>query len=343
MARRVSAIRQAYQKEQKRINRALLKLRSQGYDITQVQLPPEPKRVTKKALEELQDITPKKLRLQVTYKGYTPPKGTPLHTDGHFTTYKEARERAHRIELQKIDKIAREAEKEALANRERNIQSSLDYWNKNHPWTGEPEEPEPVVTDDTYVEEPSIYYDNITDEERAEFQQEDTEPEPVETYPSIEDNEIVYRDIKTGNEVERSPLAIEEGDETITYYDAYTGEVIKTEPNLHQWQGYDATELALDNLRYIIDRFPKNISNHFNALLDRMIDKHGVNVVGNAIQTMETRRGQSVLEALQVAPDAYEEIMRTFSELVEELPFTDEEKEHLREEYSLYEPYEEVT
>ena len=58
---------------------------------------------------------------------------------------------------------------------------------------------------------------------------------------------------------------------------------------------------------------------------------------------MELKNGQSVLEALQTAPDAYEEILRTFSELVEYLPFTDKEKEELRVEFSLHEPYQEVT
>ena len=58
---------------------------------------------------------------------------------------------------------------------------------------------------------------------------------------------------------------------------------------------------------------------------------------------MELKNGQSVLEALQAAPDAYEEIVNTFSELIEYLPFTDKEKEELRVEFSLHEPYQEVT
>ena len=343
MAKKVSAIRQAYQKEQRRINRALLKLRSQGYDITQVQLPPEPKRVTKKALEELQDITPKKLRLQATQTGYVPPKGTPLRTQGHFTTRLEAREREHRLELQRIDKLAREAKAES----DRNIQRTLDYWEKNHPWTGEPEPPQPVSPEefvDTYTETATDYYNDITDEDRAEFQQEDTsEPNLKDTYPAIEGNEVVYYDIETGDEVYRAPLAIDSNDDTIIYMDAETGDVIKEEPNMHGYQGYDATELALENLRYLTERFPASIANHFTKLLDRMIEQHGVNAVGNAIQQMELKNGQSVLEALQTAPDAYEEILRTFSELVEYLPFTDKEKEELRVEFSLHEPYQEVT
>lgn len=345
MAKKVSAIRQAYQKEQRRINRALLKLRSQGYDITQVQLPPEPKRVTKKALEELQDITPKKLRLQVTYKGYTPPKGTPLRTDGHFTTYKEARERAHRLELQRIDKLAREAEKEAELNRNIKAQQYYDEWKQ---WK-ETQPPQPTPSEefvDTYTETATDYdyYNDITDEDRAEFQQEDTsEPQPVETYPEIVDNEIIYRDVVTGEEVDRAPLSIDTTDEKIIYMDAYTGEIIKEEPNVWGFQGYDATELALDNLRSILGAYPASIANHFGSLLDRMVDTYGANAVGNAVQEMELKNGQSVLESLQSAPDAYEEINNTFSELIEYLPFTDKEKEELRVEFSLHEPYQEVT
>lgn len=347
MAKKVSAIRQAYQKEQRRINRALLKLRSQGYDITQVQLPPEPKRVTKKALEELQDITPKKLRLQATQTGYVPPKGTPLRTQGHFTTYKEARERAHRLESQRIDNLIKEVQEEQQRNRD--IQHTLDYWEKNHPWTGEPEPPQPTTSDefvDTYVETATDYdyYNDITDEDRAEFQQETTsEPQPVETYPEIVDNEVVYRDVVTGEEVDRAPLSIDTTDEKIIYMDAYTGEIIKEEPNIWGYQGYDATELALDNLRSILGAYPASIANHFGSLLDRMVDTYGANAVGNAIQEMELKNGQSVLESLQSAPDAYEEINNTFSELVEYLPFTDKEKEELRVEFSLHEPYQEVT
>ena len=186
MAKKVSAIRQAYQKEQKRINRALLKLRTQGYDITQVQLPPEPKRVTKKALEELQDITPKKLRLQATQTGYVPPKGTPLRTQGHFTTRQEARQRAHQLELKRIDKLAREAEKEAELNRDIKAQQYYDEWKQ---WK-EPEAPQPVSPDefvDTYAET-ATDYDN-SDEDITDYYPEDTtEPQPVETYPSIEGN-----------------------------------------------------------------------------------------------------------------------------------------------------------
>ena len=346
MAKRVSAIRQAYQKEQKRINRALLKLRSQGYDITTVQLPPEPKRVTKKALEELQDITPKKLRLQVQQTGYVPPKGTPLRTQGHFTTQLEAIQRAHRIELQRIDKLAREAELEAQRNREA-TERFIREQNDNNRWSNEPET---VVADDgfvdTYVETATDYdyYNNITDEDRAEFQYEDiSETKPVETYPEIVDNEIVYRDVVTGEEVDRAPLSIDTTDEKIIYMDAYTGEIIKEEPNVWGYQGYDATELALDNLRSILGAYPASIANHFGSLLDRMVDTYGANTVGNAIQEMELKNGQSVLESLQSAPDAYEEINQTFSELVEYLPFTDKEKEELRVEFSLHEPYQEVT
>ena len=340
MAKRVTAIRQAYQREQKRINRALLKLRAQGYDISNVKLPAEPKRVTKKALAELQEITPKKLRLQVTYKGYVPPKGTPLRTDGHFTTTKEARERAHRLELQRIDRLAKEAEREAELNRAVRQQEMYDEWKQSNPPTTEElynqlgitEEPEPVVTDDTFVDtyvEPSP--EEIIDEE------------PHETYPSIEDNEVVYRDVITGEEVDRAPLAIDTTDNTVYYLNAETGEVIKEEQNLWDYQGYDATELAMHNLRSIVNAFPASIANHFNELLDRMITQHGVNAVGNAIQTWELDNGQSILEALQAAPNAYEELVNIFSELVEKLPFTDEEKEQLRVEFSLHEPYEEVT
>lgn len=340
MAKKVSAIRQAYQKEQRRINRALLKLRSQGYDITQVQLPPEPKRVTKKALYELQDITPKKLRLQAQQTGYVPPKGTPLRTQGHFTTQLEARQRAHRIELQRIDKLAREAEIEAQRNREA-TERAIREWNDNNRWSNESET---VVSDngfvDTYTETATDYdYDTTEDD----YTEPPVEPQPVETYPAIEGNEVVYYDVVTGEEVDRAPLAIDTTDAEIIYMDAYTGDVIKQEPNWWGYQGYDATELALDNLRSILERFPKAISNHFTALLNRMIDKYGENAVGNAIQQMELKNGQSVLESLQAAPDAYEEIVNTFSELVEYLPFTDKEKEELRVEFSLHEPYQEVT
>ena len=337
MAKKVSAIRQAYQKEQKRINRALLKLRSQGYDITTVQLPPEPKRVTKKALEELQDITPKKLRLQAQQIGYVPPKGTPLRTQGHFTTQLEARQRAHRIELQRIDKLAREAEKEAERNR---VQRELERaYNNMHYETPEEIQPSDEFVD-TYVETPTDY----SDEDIGDYYTETTnEPQPVETYPEIVDNEIVYRDVVTGEEVDRAPLSIDTTDEKIIYMDAYTGEIIKEEPNVWGYQGYDATELALDNLRSILGAYPASIANHFGSLLDRMVDTYGANTVGNAIQEMELKNGQSVLESLQSAPDAYEEINNTFSELVEYLPFTDKEKEELRVEFSLHEPYQEVT
>ena len=341
MAKKVSAIRQAYQKEQRRINRALLKLRTQGYDITTVQLPPEPKRVTKKALEELQDITPKKLRLQATQTGYVPPKDTQLRTQGHFTTRLEARQRAHRLELQRIDKLAREAKAES----DRNIQHTLDYWEKNHPWTGEPEPPQPTPSNefvDTYTETATDY--DYSDEDIADYHPEDTtEPQPVETYPEIDGNEVVYRDVVTGEEIDRAPLSIDTTDEKIIYMNAYTGEIIKEEPNVWGYQGYDATELALDNLRSILGAYPASIANHFGSLLDRMVDTYGANAVGNAIQEMELKNGQSVLESLQSAPDAYEEINNTFSELVEYLPFTDKEKEELRVEFSLHEPYQEVT
>lgn len=341
MAKKVSAIRQAYQKEQRRINRALLKLRSQGYDITQVQLPPEPKRVTKKALEELQDITPKKLRLQATQTGYVPPKGTPLRTQGHFTTRQEARQRAHRLELQRIDKLAREAEEEARRNRE---SGKTDEWIKK--LSEQPQQPpQPVSPEefvDTYTETATDY--DYSDEDIADYYDDTTtEPQPVETYPEIDGNEVVYRDVVTGEEIDRAPLSIDTTDEKIIYMDAYTGEIIKEEPNVWGYQGYDATELALDNLRSILGAYPASIANHFGSLLDRMVDTYGANVVGNAIQEMELKNGQSVLESLQSAPDAYEEINNTFSELVEYLPFTDKEKEELRVEFSLHEPYQEVT
>lgn len=329
----ISAIRQLYQKAKRRIDRAILKLRSQGYDITNIQLPPEPKRVTKKALAELEYITPKKLRAQATYKGYVPPKGTPLRTDGHFTTQQEAYERWKRLSDKRIARETKQAEIDSIRKKERLVTQNIDTLSEKY--TDE----SPTGTFDDFMYEFEYGDDTSTFTESSES----VENEPVETYPEIVDNEIIYRDVKTGEEVDRSPLAIEEGDETITYYDAFTGEIIKTEPNLYDFQGYDATELALDNLRSILSAYPAQIANHFNALLDRMIDSYGMNTVGNAIQSLETKNGQSILESLQSAPNAYDEIVDTFSEIIEELPFTDEEKENLRVEFSLHEPFSEVT
>lgn len=337
MAKRVSAIRQAYQKEYRRIDRALLKIRSQGYDISDLKLPDkEPKRVTKKALEELQSITPKKLRAKAIYRGYVPPKGTPLRTDNHFTSQEEAYARWVRIRDQRKQTLT--AEQRIQKQKESNLR-----WLEEHGYY-DTTEPEPTS-------EPSYgYYDDITEQERAEFQyeaEEEPQPEPTpelhETYPSIEGNEVVYRDIVTGEIVDRSPLSIETTDEIIIYMDGYTGDIIKEEPNVYGYQGYDATELALDNVRGIIDSMPAGMAKHFNALLDRMIDKHGENAVGNAIQALETKNGKSILESLQSAPNAYDEMIEIFSEIIEELPFTDEEREALRIEYSLHEPFPEVT
>lgn len=353
-SKRKSEVRLAYEKEYKRIDRMLLRIRREGYDITKLNLPPKnPNRVTQKRLEELKEITPRKIRhiLKNERVAIVPPKGTPLRSKetGEFLTQREVFEDYRKKELRRKEKEARASVEDV---------SHETYEEPQEEYETEPTEEQP----ETYEEYPPEYdtYSEVIDEsdrkadefyeewkDWKETQSADEPPEepqipateeppeePREIYPQIDEERgvVQYVDLETGEILEESPLGVTISEDTITYYDAMTGEIINEIPNLQGLPDYDATAYAIDYLRSLFDKFSYQTKDIFNQMLDKMIEMAGTQEVANAFLTKSEKSGRTLIEDIEDSGHDYEEISHIFGRAIENMPFSEEDKDAIRNE-----------
>ena len=306
---KLTSNQQEYLKQVKRIRRSLAKLRKQGFDVSDLseqyttQLP---KRVTKKALEELQSITPKKLRKDLTFIGAKPlpQKHYPLSTKPSEYAYKPHPTLTPSEEALFI-------KPPVVAPRDYGIPIPL------------PPTPETEVIDLT----------NIIDTEAI------TQEQPNIIAQETED-EILYIDTDTGEIVDRRPIereseppvTVEETEDEILYIDTETGEILRTITKVKGVEDVpDLSSMAIEYLRDIANQFSPKISLPLNKYIDDMIKQFGEQKVADAFTEAINDR-PSLLQMLGSVNTKYYAIKILAGELSERLNFDIDTREMFRDE-----------
>ena len=270
---------QLYQKEIKRIRRNLSKLRSEGYDVSELAQKYNtklPSRVTTKLLKELHNITPKKLKneLKDKYVAYTPRPRTPLATkpEAYETVYAPST----------FPKLP--------------VKSDYQYI-------------PPVPTG--FMDLPSVLPDEETFEETPDNIE--TEPEEVQTeereieFIFDEEKGIGYTvDKETGEIIDEEELNAIIDDEGFQHY-------FGMETGMYYGQGQnvfipDMDSVAFDTFYTTIGGFPFPYRDVLKRALDKMIEEKGMQAVAEAF--MKSTNGRpNVLEKLMTYGERYNEAL----------------------------------
>ena len=275
-----------YQKEIKRIRRNLSKLRSEGYDVSELAQKYNtklPSRVTTKLLKELHNITPKKLKLELTqseaikWTTYAPKRGSRLETP--FEQWKLKPEYSYLD----TDDYSYERDKEDILS---DVLKSADKWG---------------FTDS--------YEETIPDFEPEETYTEPDEQEEERLTQKVIDEEkgkVYTIDAETGEILEESELYIEEDEEgTLHYIDGDTGDEVGTK----QYAQYNIPEMdreAFETFRQMVSAFPARYRDPMLKALDKMIAEQGLQSVASAF--MQSVQGRpNVLEKLMMYGERYKE------------------------------------
>lgn len=299
MAKRLTDNQKEYQKQIKRIRKALSKLRTQGYDVSELAkkyTKDLPNRITKKKLTELQNIKPSNLKTEATFVGMTPQKGTPLTT----TPFNYQPETITYIPsptpiTPELIETAITPQEEALFR-------------------------EPIQEEDEYIPqiepEPDYdFYDNITEQERETF----------EGYLEEQEfNEEPYEEPQEEPEI----MTIDNGKE-ILWINTATGEIVDRVTKLDD-EPIDLSEIAIESLRELGNSFHPIVAESLNKVIDKMIAEKGMKAVADAF-TSVTQDRPSLLQMLSSPSVKYDAIQAIVSELCERLEIDDLSKEVLRD------------
>ena len=287
---------QLYQKEVKRIRRNLSKLRSQGYDVSELAKKYNsklPSRVTSKMLKELHNITPKKLKLElnqteaIRWTTYAPKKGSKLETP-----FEEWRLKPEYSYLDS-DNYRYERDKEDILS---DVLKSADRW-------GYSDYAEETIPDF----EPEETYTEPDEQEEEHFTQKVVDEEKGKVYTI---------DVETGEIIEEADLYIEEDEEgNELYINGDTGDIV----GINKFAKYnipDMNDYAMEMLYDIVNQFPLNYQQPMRNALDKMIEQKGLSAVADAFtQTMSNR--PNMLDKLSNAREKYNEAVALLEEMAD--------------------------
>lgn len=285
--KRLTPNQQLYQKEIKRIRRNLSKLRSQGYDVSELAQKYNsklPSRVTSKMLKELHNITPKKLKLELQdkYVAYTPKPRTLLTTkpEEYKSVYAPS----------SFPKLP--------------IKSDYQYI-------------PPVPTG--FMDLPSV----LPDEETFEETPDSIETEPEETQTEEREVEYIFDEEKgvgytvdkdTGEIIDEEELNAIIDDEGFQHY-------FGMETGMYYGQGQnvfipDMDSVAFDTFYSTIGGFPFPYRDVLKRALDKMIEEKGMQAVAEAF--MKSTNGRpNVLEKLMTYGERYNEALAICEEIAD--------------------------
>ena len=304
MAKRLTDNQKEYLKQIKRIRKALSKLRTQGYDVSELAkkyTKDLPNRITKKKLTELKNIKPSNLKTEATFVGMSPKKGTPLSTtpfnyQPETITYIPS---PTPITPELIETAITPQEEELF--REPLQQQEDEYIPQI--------EPEPDYD----------FYTNISEEERETF----------EGYIEEEQfNEEPYEEPQEETEAELEIMTIDNGKE-ILWINTVTGEIVDRVTKLDD-EPIDLSEIAIESLRELGNSFHPIVAESLNKVIDKMIAEKGMKAVADAF-TSVTQDRPSLLQMLSSPSVKYDAIQAIVSELCERLEIDDLSKEVLRD------------
>ena len=301
MAKRLTDNQKEYLKQIKRIRKALSKLRTQGYDVSELAkkyTKDLPNRITKKKLTELQNLKPSNLKTEATFVGMTPKKGTPLTT----TPFNYQTETITYIPSP--TPLTPELIETSITSQEESLFR------------------EPIQQEDEYIPqiEPDYdFYSNISEEERETF----------EGYLEEEEfNQAPYEEQEEEPEAEPEIMTIDNGKE-ILWINTLTGEIVDRVTKLDD-EPIDLSEIAIESLRELGNSFHPIVAESLNKVIDKMIAEKGTKAVADAF-TSVTQDRPSLLQMLSSPSVKYDAIQAIVSELCERLEIDDLSKEILRD------------
>ena len=293
--KRLTSNQQQYKKQIKRIRKNLSKLRKEGYDVSKLAekyTSELPSRVTAKKLQELKEITPKKLKAEAPFYGYQPPKGTPLTAP--YTQYTLPTTLTPTGSHLVLDRDFKQFMEEPIP--ETDTEDIMPH-------------PLQEVVDESAN---TIY---TVDTETGEIIHQEPIQETVEETPSL---------FEEGFEVEETPFTpplppIEEEPEP--YYEDEEGEYTYTD----EWYSEgtteeipDLTDYAIEYIFDIAQSFSPEISAKLLRALNKMIDEKGKESLANAFMEY-SQDHPNMLERLSNIQERYKEMKEMMGELAEKL------------------------
>lgn len=302
MAKRLTPNQQEYLKQIKRIRKALSKLRSQGYDVSELAekyTKDLPNRITKKKLQELQELKPSALKKEANYIGIVPPKRTPLKT----SPYQYSEETVTYLPSTTV--VTPTQVDQALTPEEATL-----FTPTTEPTTEEyvpiiEPEPDYDFTEPLTPEERETYEEYIQEEQETE---ETTDEEPVTEEPEV--------------------MVIDNGKE-ILWVNTITGEVVDRVTRITD-EPIDLSEIAIEQLRSLGSHFHPIISDNLNKVIDKMIAEKGAKAVADAFTDTANER-PSLLQMLSNPITKYEALQALVSEICERLELDDMSRELMRD------------
>lgn len=301
MAKRLTDNQKEYLKQIKRIRKALSKLRTHGYDVSELAkkyTKDLPNRITKKKLTELQNLKPSNLKTEATFVGMTPKKGTPLTT----TPFNYQPETITYIPSP--TQLTPEQIETAITPQE----EALFREPLQQPYIPE------IIPELAYD-----FFSNITEQERETF----------EGYLEEQEfNEAPYEELQEESEAEPEQMVIDNGKE-ILWIDPSTGKILDRVTKLDD-EPIDLSEIAIESLRDLGNSFHPIVAESLNKVIDKMIAEKGTKAVADAF-TSVTQDRPSLLQMLSSPSVKYDALQAIVSELCERLELDDMSKEILRD------------
>lgn len=208
---KMSATKQAYLKEEKRIKAWKSRAEKRGYTVPESVIPTRPKRYTQASVQRLKELTPPKLYGMSTYTVHgtyveTTIKGTKART----IERKSAARKAQRTRRQNIESLTRffggdlsykpyrdsiktEAERVLEWEHENTEDSVNDYSSFEYELLNKPTEPEPSSSSSTYEQEWKPKVDETFNEERRKQDERDREKAKRSNNDWLSEGQIVYK------------------------------------------------------------------------------------------------------------------------------------------------------
>lgn len=208
---KMSATKQAYLKEEKRIKAWKSRAEKRGYTVPESVIPARPKRYTKQSVQRLKEITPPKLYGMSTYTVQTPhSKITLKGTKARKNERRIAAQKAQQTRRENIESLTRffggdlsykpyrdsvktEAERVREWEHENTNNIDKDYSSSEYELLNKPTEPEPFTSSSTYEQEWKPKVDKVWTDERRKQDEIDRAKAQASNNDWLSEGQIIYK------------------------------------------------------------------------------------------------------------------------------------------------------
>lgn len=193
---KMSATKQAYLKEEKRIKAWKSRAEKRGYTVPETVIPTRPKRFTKASVQRLKELTPPKLYGMSTYTIQGPYTSTTIKgTKARTLERKTAAIRALQTRRKNIESLTRffggDLSYKPYRDSVKTEAERVRDWEQEN--VIEPTEPEPLTSSSTYEQEWKPKVDEAWTEERRKQDEKDRERAKKSQDDWLSEGQIVYK------------------------------------------------------------------------------------------------------------------------------------------------------